>query len=361
MNATGLAQATALDFFARMNEQGIEYAVLRNYEQYPRFGHDIDLVVRWSHLPRWRQIAKACASDHAWGALTECDHWAQSSCREHTIQILRFYRQSSRDYSQIDYLQIDAFHAHLVNSLPLFDEDALLGERILDERGFYRIGERAENFFRLLQIARLASISGAHAKVETYRSRALAFWTEARDFSGYSAKLGFPCMTEAMRDLEAGDLLSYKRRVDSQKRAWWAAKMLAHPLRGSRMLLNRLVDYARLFYFRPCGFTILVSASAEQRALLDAALKQLADANLVPLYTLGGSRRQQRQSMERGGIAVTWDSEQRAALILNSDAREEDIMWKIVSMLIERHPRILDRREVVNGSSIEGRRASAEG
>lgn len=344
MNAAGLDQATALDFFARINEQGIEYAVLRNYEQYPKFGHDIDLVVRWSHLPRWREIAKACAADHRWSALTECDHWARSSCREHTIQILRFYRESPLEYLQLDYLQIDAFHAHLVNSLALFDEDALLSERIWDERGFYRIGERAENFFRLLQIARLAGMSGAQAKVETYRSRALAFWTDARDFAAYSAKLGFPRMTEAMQDLEAGDLISYKRRVDGQKRTWWAAKMLAHPLRGSRMLLNRLADYARLYHFRPCGVTIRVSAAAEQRRLLDTVLKKLADANLVPLYTLDGSRKQQRQTMERGGIVVVWEPEKRAELILNNDVSEEDVTRRIVSMLIERHPQVLERK-----------------
>lgn len=340
MNAAGLDQATALDFFARINEQGIEYAVLRNYEQYPKFGHDIDLVVRWSHLPRWREIAKACAADHRWSALTECDHWARSSCCEHTIQILRFYRESP-----LEYLQIDAFHAHLVNSLALFDEHTLLSERIWDERGFYRISERAENFFRLLQIARLAGMSGAQAKVETYRSRALAFWTDARDFVAYSAKLGFPRMTEAMQDLEAGDLASFKRRVDGQKRTWWAARMLAHPLRGSRMLLNRLADYARLYHFRPCGFTIRVSAAAEQRRLLDAVLKKLADVNLVPLYTLDGSRKQQRQTMERGGVAVVWVSEERADLILKNDANDEDVMRQIVSMLIQRHAAILDNRK----------------
>ena len=116
----------------KRQEERIDYAVLRNYEQYPDFGHDIDLVVRWSDLPRWKQLAMACAVDHGWAVLAECGHWARSSSRIHNIQILRFYSQHPPQY-----LQVDAFHSFLVLGLPLFDEDTLLSERIWDGRGFY--------------------------------------------------------------------------------------------------------------------------------------------------------------------------------------------------------------------------------
>jgi len=332
VSVSSFGHATVLDFFARMNAQRVEYAVLRNYEQYPNFGHDIDLVVRWSHLPRWREIAKACASDHAWNALTECNHWAQSSCPGHTIQILRFYRQAP-----LEYLQIDAFHAYLVNSLPLLDEDVLLDQRIWDERGFYRIDERAENFFRLFQIARLALNRGAQKKVESYRNRALSFWAEAQNLAGYGTKLGFPRIAEALDCLRSGDLPSLKRRIDSQKRAWWAKKMLVHPLHASRAIVSRSVDYARLFYFRPCGFTVRVSATAEQRRLVESALVRFVDANFIRQYALGSNGKLRRQTMERGGIAIVWESPERADWIIESNAGSEDVTARLAAMLIARH------------------------
>jgi hypothetical protein len=59
--------------------------------------------------------------------------------------------------------------------------------------------------------------------------------------------------------------------------------------------------------------------------------------------------------MERGGIAVVWEPEKRAELILNSDVSEEDVMRKIVSMLIERHPQIFNHRRDARGfSSADG-------
>ncbi len=332
----GLESATVVEFFRRMNEQGVEYALLRNYEQYPKFSHDIDLVVRWSHLQPWREIARGCAADFEWDALTECDHWAQSSSPGHAIQILRFYRKSP-----LHYLQIDAFHAQLVNSLPLLDEEALLRGRIWDERGFYRIDEQAENFFRLFQIARLAGIPDAHARAEVYRSRALPFWARMNGVGSYCAAIGFPDMTAALRDLEAGDLASFKSKVDRHKRTWWLAKMLAHPLRGSRMLLDRFADYVRLYELRPCGFTLRVAASAEQRRQLDAALARLIDTNFILLYSLGGSRKKRHQAMERGGIAVLWEPAQCAEWVLDSTASEDAIFERLLTMLIERHPRIL--------------------
>ena len=168
-----MQDATVTDFFSRMNREQVEYAVMRNYEAYPMFGHDIDIVVRWSDLHRWKEIATACAADHGWSVLTECDHWARSSSPEHAIHVLRFYSVNPRQY-----LQIDAFHSFLSLGLALFDEDALLRDRIRDGRGFYRINEAVENCIRLFQIAKLAGIKGTEEKLARYMDRALGILEE---------------------------------------------------------------------------------------------------------------------------------------------------------------------------------------
>jgi hypothetical protein len=335
MTPATLDQATTLSFFARMNEQGVDYAVLRNYEQYPKFGHDIDLIVRWSHLSRWKAIAAECAAEHKWSALTECDHWARSSCREHTIQILRFYLTEP-----LEYLQIDAFHALLVNGLPLFDEDALLRGRVWDERGFFRIDERAENFFRLFQISRLAAAGAAREKVERYRERALSFWNTAGDLGSYSSRLGFSGIEVAMEHLRAGDLSAFRQAINRQKRAWWTAKMLSHPLRGGGMILSRSADYMRLFWLRPCGFTVHVSAPPEQRGLIETMMGRLVSANFIPAYTVSGSLKQRQRVMERGGLAVEWASAEHADLILDHTTNEEAADAKLITLLVGRHRRI---------------------
>jgi hypothetical protein len=338
--ANDLEQATIVEFFARMNAQGVEYALLRNYEQYPRFGHDVDLILRWDHLPRWKAIAKSCADDFGWSALTDCDHWARSSSREHCIQALRFYALDSEQY-----LEIDAFHALLLLGLPLASEDAVLRGRVWDERGFYRVDPHFENLFRLLQIARLAGINGAQAKLERYRTRALSFWNSAGNLKEFAAGLGLPKLARAVEYLAAGDTQSFKTQVDRQKRAWLIRWLLAQPLRGIKIMFDRFEDYMRLLWLRPCGFEVSVFArTGDDRRRLEQIMAGFMETNFIHAFTASKNLRKRRWVLERGGIVVNWAPEDRAQVAMAADAGDRSAKDELVRMIVDRHHRITDRR-----------------
>jgi hypothetical protein len=336
--------ATAIDFFARMNAEGVDYALLRNYEHFPKFHHDLDLVVRWSDLPRWRSVAKSCAIDHGWSVLTECDHWACSSSREHTLQALRFYSTNPPRY-----LHIDAFHAFLVLGLPLVDEEALLRERTWDTRGFYRINESIENFDRLLQIASVAGKSEKPEtleKIERYRQRVLSFLEAGNDFLDLAAAIGFPKIADSLVLLRSCDVQSFKREIDRQKRAWLIRRVLSHPFGASKMIFDRFVDHLRLFWIRPCGFTIRAFASNEaQRERLEQIMRRLVDANVIFLFTSSTDSSERRRVKERAGIVLDWVSMKSAQIVMDGQADEQGIIAKLLALIIERHPRVWDGRE----------------
>lgn len=338
-----MQDATVIDFFSRMNAEGVDYAVLRNYELFPKFGHDIDLVVRWSDLPKLMSVAKSCAIDHGWSVLTKCDHWARSSSPEHTIQIQRFY---SVDPPQ--YLQIDAFHSFLVLGLPLFDEDALLRERIKDRRGFYRISERVENFHRLFVIANLAGMEGTEEKLKRYRERALSFWDKALAQLAFAGNLGFPNISTALDLLRSGNFQSFKKEIDQQKRAWLIRQVLSRPFRASKMLFDR-GESLRLFWLRPCGFDVRVFSSDEgQRKRLEQVLKRLIEANVITNFTLSSDFKVRQRVRERGGIVVDWAPVKSADVIIDSQANEQSVFSALLMLIIERHPRLFDQRKTTN-------------
>lgn len=343
--SSDLQGATVIDFFLRMNREEIDYAVLRNYELYPKFGHDIDLVVRWRDLPRWKAAAKSCAIDHGWSALTECDHWARSSSREHNIQALRFYSTDP-----LQYLQIDAFHAFLVLGLPLVDEDVLLKGRVWDNRGFYRIHEQTENFGRLFQIAKLARSGGRQEtieRIERYRQRVLSFLEAGNDFSKLGASLGFPKVMAAVAFLRSGDIRSFQREIDRQKRAWFIGRVISGPLRACKMIFDRVVDYLRLFWLRPCGFAIRAFASdAAQRERLERMARQLTDANVISLFTSSTDSSERRKVKERAGIVLEWVPKESAQIVMDEQADEQKIMATLLTLIIERHRRVWDGREI---------------
>lgn len=121
--------------------------------------------------------------------------------------------------------------------------------------------------------------------------------------------------------------------------------MLAHPWRGSKAIFNRFADYMRLFYLRPCGFVVRVSAVAAQRERLSAIMGRLVVANLIPAYTADGSTKKRRQVIERGGIVVKWENAEGADLILDDKTNDETVMARLVAAIVDRHGRILDLRE----------------
>jgi hypothetical protein len=314
--------------------------VLRNYEQYPDFGHDIDLVVRWSDLPRWKQLAMACAVDHGWAVLAECGHWARSSSRIHNIQILRFYSQHPPQY-----LQVDAFHSFLVLGLPLFDEDTLLSERIWDGRGFYRIDEGVENFYRLLQIAKLAGMKGAGEKLKKYSARVLSHWKSAPALAASAGKIGFPGLPAAMDHLRSGDFQRFKRQIDRQKSVWWINQVMSHPFRAARMIFNRFLDLLRLFWLSPCGFTVCAFAGDEaQRKRLEKVLTLLIDTNIITHFTLSRNVGERQKVRERGGVVIEWVSEKGADLVVDQQADDQSVIGTLLNLIIDRHFRILDQR-----------------
>lgn len=335
-----MQEATAVDFFSRMDAEGVDYAVLRNYELYPQFGHDIDLVVRRRDLSKWRDIAKSCAKNHGWMALTECGHWARSSSGEHNIHILRFYSADP-----LRYLQMDAFHSLLILGVPLFDEDTLLRERIRDHRGFYRIDERIENFYRFVQIAKLAGMRGTEEKLERYSRRALSFWEETPDLTAFAEAAGFPYIWTAFDHLRSGDFERFKSELDRQKRAWLLGRVHSEPIRTGRMIFDRVVDCLRLFWLRPCGFDIRAFASDEgQRKRLKETLEKLTRANVITSFTLSRGFKERQRARERGGITVDWAPAKRANIIMGCEADEQSAMNALLKLIIERHPRLLDQR-----------------
>ena len=348
MPDANMLAVTVIDLFSRMNREGIDYVLLRNYELYPEFGHDIDLIVRERDLPGLKAAAASCATDHGWIALTECDHWARSASLGHRFQKLRFY---TTDPPQC--LQIDVFHSLWALGVPLIDEDALLQGRLWDHRGFYRIDGHVENLYRLLQIANNLSVKSDSPEImlrfQRYRERVLSFLETAVDFAETAAALGFPKIPAALALLRSGDLLSFKKEIDRQKRAWLRGRLAAQPFRTVKMLCDRSANHLQRFWLRPCGFAIRAFAGdAQQRARLERVMGQLAEANVVSAFTSSRSFKERLRVKAAGGIILEWTSRESAQVVMDGEADAQRVMTKLLTLLVERHPKVMDRRDTLS-------------
>ncbi len=285
--------------FSALKSAELRYAVLRNYDQYPDFGHDIDLILHQQDLPAFRTLITKLATEENWHQLTECHHWAKSASPHHRIEVFRCYLTES------EYLQVDLFHAFLLWGLPLLNEHDLLANNMKDERGFTRIHHHHENMFRMLQIHRLTGIN-AHEKIQRYQQRIIDH-AEAQGTAFTEALMqtfGIKAV-QALQALKVNDHQAFIKCIADMKKAYLLNQLLQKPFYTIHHLWNRFVDLIQFNYLSPCGQTLPIQQSTGTESLFQAldTLKNCFAISQWAVYNQLTAKERQR-ILERGGIVV---------------------------------------------------------
>lgn len=356
---SAMLEQTVSGLFRSFETRGIRYAVLRNYELLPALAADassphtdIDLVIDSRDLPLARAAMAEIAEEEGWDALTECDHWAQSSSRHHNIEVFRFIRTRP-----LQFLQVDVFHGYVLRGLPLYDEAQMLDGRIHDEaRGITRIDPLKENAYRLVQI--LGLYPEAQQKRERYRKRLLEFRAAHRaSFDDHLRAIFGAVGVRAADALECGDIPGFLRRM-RWARVWFALKFtLRHAFVMPRYIATRVRDQVLRFYARQCGYVLRVrAADARQQQALRRAMDSLVQNSFIDEWfeCEAGARRSLHdyRAMEQGAIIVQWTGSQNADIDLARYADIDDITEAVLNKCRSRHKSLFVRKAAKRQSAV---------
>ncbi len=326
-----LAEFTAQALVERLESGGWRYAILRNYEQFPKVSHDIDMVLTAHDVPRFRLLLVELAREHGWDALTECFHFGRSPVVEHNIEIFRFYRVSPEPAIS---LQVDVFHGFAILGLPLVDEEGLLQGRVKAAHlGLTHIDPSLENALRLLQVHRLMGIGSTARKVAAYVARVVGFAGKAQLRRRCRALLG-DWAVRALEELERGKWGAFRDRMALARALFLGRRFRRNPVQSGFQVAARTAYIARTWFTDPCGEAIRVCApEIESLGRLEHALERLSASRGVYAWTTG---RGARRVLERGGAVVTLVHSRPQI-----DARGlsvEELERAILARLIARHP-----------------------
>lgn len=332
---------TVIALFRMLDEAGLRYAVLRNYEQYPDFGHDIDLVMHQDDVGRWRELAADLVKKESWDTVTECGHWATSPMPHHRIEIFRFYK-----LEPLEFLQVDLFHGFPLWGTVLMDESTLLQDVVRDERGFMRINPDRENLFRMMQIYRLQFNKSPAAvdRIRRYRQRVLEETAGRKEqfvsFLGQYFPSEGPLLYEA---LESGNMERYAWVATRLKRNYCLHMLRRKPFHMLASWLHRTNDYWQTHSLNACGYSLSVHCdSSSRRRELEAALDRLVQVYMLPGWIMEspGLKRlwQICKVKERGGLAIHLVDEPVKATLKQGE--RDDVLIPLVQSLIQRHPRL---------------------
>lgn len=335
-----------ITLFEKLESSGIRYAVLRNYEDFPNFRRDVDLVLDTKDLEKWREIAVEAAKEGGWDFLTECDHWNQSPIRHFNIEPFRFYRLSSPAC-----LQVDLFHGFLSWGLPLFTEEDLLKDRISgDNKNFTKISPLTENLFRVLQVYQLYLYSSdSRSKIARYTGRIIDFCEHHRESLEDSLQKTFGVIGKhALKSLLVGKKAAFLFYTTLAKSYFVLKYFFRSPIAFFKILFHRVQEHWRLDKTRQCGFILNAYAPGEpDKDRLVETLRSLQEANVLYTWTKADAHirkttRRERKIMAITGIVIKW-VEKEAARLNVENVESKQLALAIMNLLINNHKIIYQR------------------
>ena len=339
------AQDTVVSIIENFENNKIPYAIARNYENYPDFGHDLDLFFCES-AKSFEEIAISAARKHEWDRVAFCDHWSRSPVREHNIDIFRFYK-----FEPLEYLQVDLFRGFLAWGCSLASAYEITGSKELHESGcFYHPNLSTENIFRALQINQLLANPKERMKVERYRKRLLSYVSQNRTaYLNQAARMGLPITDEIIDALEAKNFQKFRKLMNKAKRHFVSSKIFRNPVNTVRKMLVRVGDYYRLYHSAPCGLWTLVYAHTDrQKNCVRSALNRMSEAGFIPFWAertrRGMLNINERKTLERTGVVLEWVNNigDGKVIVIGEHDEESKIFERLRNHIVFRHAMIFE-------------------
>jgi len=343
------ADKTVVDFVAQLDKKDIPYAIARNYENYPSFGHDLDLFVRCQDVEFFIDISVELASKHGWDYVTQCD-WDIWWHKDHSVKQIRFYNDSD-----FNYLQIDLIHFFPLYGLPLIAANELLLDREVDVQGrFYKISKSKENFIRVFQIYSLLGSKSNAAKIARYSKR-LESYIENHGNSGLlneGVKLGVgDGIWKAICLYNNSSIEEFKKGMLRLKLKLLVIKLFKNPFKSLYLMLKRISFYIRtiIIPIHGCYIRIFLGETDKNTALL--ILQTLKEKDYITSWKVRSNNnfyfnRKERKTMEKGGILVQWAEKPSAKCIdLSKSTENKDASEILKQHIIFRHSVIYNNDE----------------
>ena len=272
--------ATIEPLIEALEAVGAEPTIARNYEQFPRFSHDLDLFIRGSGAavaPAFEAVAKQLD----WDFLTICTHYATHDRQSLNIFAYRFHRLDPPET-----LLVDLFGGVWLLGVCLTGADRICARRIRhpSER-FHHIDPLMENGYRLFQLAALVRVKSADwTKIERYRQKVLDFDAANNGaLNGWAEHLGIPAIGRSLGALRDSDHPRYVRTMRRARLGYCARRAMDDPRATASSIADRCVGLLRERLLAPCGPSLVLSSA--RRAEWEEVLDKLVKTHYLPSWT----------------------------------------------------------------------------
>lgn len=275
---------------------GVTYAVMRNYDQLPDVGNDLDLAMSLSDVNKFREALRT-GLFREWDYITEITTH-NSKTERINISIFRFYSLQHEEFVQFDF-----FQGFSIKGQQFFNVKDLLSNRRI-RSGYYIVSTDVENFIKYLQVYN-AVIRQQPERVQRYVSQIL--------YDGkcnYLTKLGLNSST-LQKTLELKNFSEYRELIENSRKNFLRTAFMNAP--GAFLLgfFAKLEYFISLYLLDPFGCSLSVESHANTGEI-ETELKGLVELKIIRSYLILQNRpfasikclKQQLDIRSHGGIII---------------------------------------------------------
>lgn len=230
----------------KFEKHEIKYAVLRNYENLPKIGNDLDLIADSDKLNEIKLIFQECKSKFGWEYFVQINKW-KSYVNDFSIYVFKFFCFRTNCI-----LHIDIFGGYSIWSAPAISQTSFLKDRF-KYRGFYIISPKHEVIIRSMQLA--CSIrDGESNRIKKLKNKIKLLGNTdfvLKSFNSLYVKLN-------PKFINQKDLLYYKE-FSKFKKKYFMISFLKNPIRLIARFLERIRFRFMLYSFSIPGFILFVN------------------------------------------------------------------------------------------------------
>ena len=257
-----------------LEKEGFQPVIARNYEDYPNFGHDLDLFLK-GNLKNINLIFIEVAEILKWDKLTLCNHYSNFKKEEFNIISYNFYQ-----FNTLETLKVDLFGCLNLWGQPLIDRHNICKKRELEQRGrFFVMKQDIENGYRIFQIASL-NTKRDKVKIERYSRRVLNFHRKnPRLINLWSKNSNLGDLSMAIKAIENRSYKKLKIIIIKSKLNFVFSKILENPLKTFSEIFDRKNGLIIQCNTNPCGPLLYLSGYKQE---LFKQLDSLVRHNILP-------------------------------------------------------------------------------
>lgn len=319
-------EKTTIFIFNEFKKKKVDYAIGRNYENFPYFKSDVDIFY-YNNLQKIKKILVTAAKKYNWSFLVYDESKCKNFEKENGIDIFYFYDKRNNIF-----LQYDFFKSMLILSLPYFKFSK--DNFIKIKNDIKVLPKNISASYNIFQISKLLKVKNKNfRKIKKYRKNFLKI--RFNNIFKKKFPLEIFLLSKIRINLKKNNFIFFQIYIFFYKKLFFFNYLIKNPFQIYKFFL-RIYEYYLLYFRQPTGLVLTIPFYYKDKIKLN--LNSLKKSNLIDdweyFQNIGYFRKY--KYLERRNLILS----------LNKSNKKINIIDMVIKKLLSKNKVLFHRKNV---------------